>query len=282
MVWWRAAISNSLNKDNYEFYSLITTNAYLFDQEKITKAQKLWNLKYAQITLDGTEEIYNRVKNYVYNTIESPYKKVLTNIDLLLKSGISVGLQINLDKHNFDDAYALINELENRFSKYENFKIYLGALLENAGSNKIERTPQDKKLLWKNFFEIEDYLFAKNLYKIADIDDRIITNLCIANNDSKIIILPDGKLAKCDLEFNNSVIGNIYSEKLDLNLVNKYKLSKTLSENCLECAYLPKCNILMNCPEHGNKECDIYRKEYCLRHLRFSIIDKFRNYISRA
>ena len=59
-------ITNKLISENREFKSTMITNGYLFDMEIVERAKNNWNLKNVQITLDGTEEVYNRCKNYIY------------------------------------------------------------------------------------------------------------------------------------------------------------------------------------------------------------------------
>ena len=57
-------ITNYLIVHNKEFHSEMTTNGYLFNETVVKKAKELWNLTGVQITLDGTEKIYNKTKNY--------------------------------------------------------------------------------------------------------------------------------------------------------------------------------------------------------------------------
>ena len=62
-------ISNYLSDNNIIFKSNIITNAYLFNSENVELAKNIWNVKKAQITLDGTEKLYNSIKSYIYNSI---------------------------------------------------------------------------------------------------------------------------------------------------------------------------------------------------------------------
>ena len=78
-------ISRGLREKQIRFTSLMISNGYLFSDELIRRATEIWNLTDIQITLDGTEEIYNRTKAYV-NAENNPYHTVLDNICLLYTS----------------------------------------------------------------------------------------------------------------------------------------------------------------------------------------------------
>lgn len=68
---------------------LLTPEEYLFDGATVEQAVSHWKLKSVQITLDGTEEIYNRSKAFIYKDGKSPYQVVLANIQRLLDAGVS-------------------------------------------------------------------------------------------------------------------------------------------------------------------------------------------------
>ena len=54
-------ICNGLRNDGIPYESRMISNAYLFDDTIVAKAADLWNLKNIQITLDGTEVVYNHI-----------------------------------------------------------------------------------------------------------------------------------------------------------------------------------------------------------------------------
>ena len=108
-------ITDRVRAAGIEFNSTMVSNAYLFDDEIVKRAVEKWNLKRVQVTLDGTEEVYNKVKAYIYNDGRSPYKVVLDNIDRLLDAGISVNVRLNMDNYNYENLKLLIDELYNSF-----------------------------------------------------------------------------------------------------------------------------------------------------------------------
>ena len=55
-------ICQRLREAGIDYRSTMTTNGYLFDDDTIKEAKDEWRLKKVQITLDGTEQTYNRCK----------------------------------------------------------------------------------------------------------------------------------------------------------------------------------------------------------------------------
>ena len=113
-------ICADLTSNNIEYNSRMVSNGYLMDDKVLRKAVDLWRLKKIQITLDGTEDIYNRVKNYVYKDVSSPFVRVLNNIENILKAGIQTSIRLNMDVHNNNDLFELSKLLVERFNKFEN------------------------------------------------------------------------------------------------------------------------------------------------------------------
>ena len=66
------------------------------------------NLSNVQITLDGTEETYNKTKRFIYKDDPSPFKTVIYNIHNLLFNNISVTIRLNVDNNNADDIEKLL------------------------------------------------------------------------------------------------------------------------------------------------------------------------------
>ena len=108
-------ISQGLTERGIPFSSSMISNGYLFDEEIVERSASLWKLGRIQITIDGTEDTYNRVKAYS-GICDNPFYRVLRNIDLLINKGIHVNIRLNVDFYNKDDIQTLINELGKRYS----------------------------------------------------------------------------------------------------------------------------------------------------------------------
>ena len=58
-------ICRLLRESGVKYHSSMVSNAYLMDAETVEEASADWMLKRVQITLDGTERVYNRSKAYI-------------------------------------------------------------------------------------------------------------------------------------------------------------------------------------------------------------------------
>lgn len=263
-------ISEKLTLSNIDFKSRMISNGYLFDEDTIALAVKKWNLKYVQITLDGTEEIYNMVKAYIYKDSISPFKKVLNNIQLLLKNNIRVLIRLNIDKHNAADLYKLVDILEGQFDKHnENFSIYAYPLYENR--LKRERNYDDKFNVIKELISLTNYIQSKDLSLKSALKNEYLFGACIADCDNAVTILPDGKIGKCDHYSDSNFIGDIYTENENVEIIKKWKEHYPIVDMCLKCPVFPQCNRLKNCPE--TNQCD----EFEQKHIIMKTINKMKN-----
>ena len=122
-------ICNGLRREGVEFHSTMISNGYLFDEESVRKAVENWNLKRVQISLDGTEAVYNRSKAYIYRE-GSPYQVVLSNMERLLDATIRISVRLNADLYNVDNLMELVEELSRRFRGREGLSVYAHVLFE--------------------------------------------------------------------------------------------------------------------------------------------------------
>ena len=123
-------ICKDLTEKGIQYRSNIISNGYLFDQETVEQAVKLWNLTWVQIALDGTEEVFNRCKAFIYKDGPSPYQVVMGNIGHLLDAGVRVHVRMNMDNHNAEDLFVLADELHERFAGKEKLTAYSHVLFE--------------------------------------------------------------------------------------------------------------------------------------------------------
>ncbi len=250
-------ISKELTDKGIEFSSSMISNGALFDEELVKKAVELWKLKSIQITIDGTEDIYNKVKDYI-SFKGSPYKKVLNNICLLSKAGIRVSIRINLGFHNEDDTVDLIEELSTYFSDYDNVSMYVHELFDNEGINPRAYTEEENNHLTKKVIELNDHIEEKGKYKAGRGLPMLAVRHCMADGDSSVIIQPDGGLSKCEHYTVKDEFGSIYAKEYDKEKLKEWK-SHTEFEKCAECPIYPSCIMPVRCPDTGN--CNDARQE---------------------
>ena len=242
----------------------MVTNGYLFSNEIIDKAIKCWKLDWVQITLDGTEKVYNRVKNYIYKDINA-YQRVMSNIELLLKSDIMVQIRLNMDQHNESDLYILIDEIYDRFKNFDKIRVYAHLLFEFTSNKQKYRSGFERHILMNKYFELEDYLIEKKLHFPGTIDKKKRIHLCQADGDDSTTILPDGKLGKCEHFTDSDFWGNIYDDIINTDVIDSFKKRRTPFEHCRDCPMLPDCSPLERCPGTLSR-CDELDRKLHFRH----------------
>lgn len=244
-------ICNGLADKKIKYESNIVTNGYLFNDEIIKRAGKLWNLKNIQITLDGTENVYNKVKAYIYKDTNA-FKIVTDNIEKLLTAGFNVFVRMNMDFHNGTDLYRLVDYLYERYSAFKNFTVYAHLLFEEHGK---KRSIDEKKELVKSYIALEDYMYNKQIFRHSFLNNTYKKANCMASKDNSVVVMTDGKLGKCEYYTDSDAWGSIYSDIIDYDAKNKYKAPRKFFPQCDDCAYRPFCLQKSACP-HAIKDCD--------------------------
>lgn len=246
-------ICSSLTERKIEFVSSMISNGYLFDEKTIDDAKKKWNLRKVQITLDGTEKTYNRVKSYVYKD-DNAYKRVLDNIDNLLCSEIDVSIRLNIDAYNMKDIKCLVNELALRFKGKKGLTIYSHTLFEEVGKcGGFIRTNERRKEICDFQKSLENEIVSLGLAdgKHYMIDKKFKDHFCMADTSGSIVILPDGHLTKCESSLDGDYVGHIDDECLNETMLVKYGKYCEKLEECKSCILYPDCIRLIVCHEFG-------------------------------
>lgn len=239
-------ISKGLKSRGIDYWCDMTTNGYLFDEALVSQAKSLWNLKSVVISVDGTEENYNKIKAYV-GVKGNPYQKIVRNIELLLKNRIHVNLRMNFDLENYHDFPALLKEFSDRFkgSTYLHIRAHPinGEYADAAG--KIHHGSDD----WFTEKVVELNGLARKagfLNKSTQLP-WLRYEGCEANNDFAVTITPQGMLARCPEQFGpDQFTGNVQEGITHLDRVKSWKQFIEF-EKCESCILYPRCNRLVNC-----------------------------------
>lgn len=238
-------ICRELHNHEIEFRSSMVSNGYLFNESIAEKAIRDWNVKTVQITLDGTEEVYNRTKAFIVAS-SSPYQRVLSNIRMLLSKGINVGIRLNLDQHNEDDLMDLIGELQGLLVISDNLDVYVHTLFENEGFLPIERDADAREGLYKRQIEMNSYLEDVGLRKRHLFLPSLKENCCTADGNDATCVYPDGHLFKCEHTGVADAYGCIEKEETDETKLAKFKETVEF-EQCSDCPLYPSCILLKEC-----------------------------------
>ena len=255
-------ICNGLQANGIEYSASMISNGYLFDEEMAKKARELWKLNMIQITLDGTEEVYNKVKNYV-KTDGSAYQRVLRNIGLLLEQDIRVSVRMNLDRHNSDDLGLLVEELKDRFAGRDGFSAYVWPLFDDCGFAPVQHVEEDRRWLIERQIALNDQLRAAGLYREREQSlPSIQAASCMADNSRSLIINANGDFGKCEHTFATDVVGNIDEGITDKERVAAWRETVEYPE-CAACALFPHCHVLKHC--FSTKACASATREQRLK-----------------
>lgn len=242
-------ICERLRENGVAFRSSMISNGYLFDDELVTKAIDSWNVKWVQITLDGTEKIYNRCKAFIYRE-GSAYQVVMGNIARLLNAGMLVIIRLNVDFHNAEDLTVLIEELSTRFAGKSGLRVYPHIIFDKDEPG-IQRYALEK---WERLHELqyrlEDKLITSGLSLISDrrLKRELRGNRCMADSESGTIIMPDGEIGRCIHYSESESIGNVASLERDQAMLASWKERREELPQCGSCFFYPECIRLKKCP----------------------------------
>ena len=269
-------ICAGLREREIQYRSSIITNAYLFDERLVQRAKEDWHLTNAQITLDGTETVYNEVKNYIHPG-ENPYQRVLRNIGLLLDQKIAVNVRMNVTNKNAADLSDLIDELTARFGGDKGFSAYAHAVYEDVGFVPISYDVDTREWVDIQTRALDSKLQEKKqLGSFAKLPGLNMVH-CMSDSDYSRVIYPDGSIGKCEDKSSLEAIGDIYSDITDEAGAARYKAMEQIQE-CGNCPMFPECINLTICPETGN--CTKIKREWKLNRYTGLMRDRYQKTLS--
>lgn len=239
-------ICDELDKAGISYKSGMISNGYLLDEVLIAKALDKWHLKKIQITIDGTKDVYNKVKNYIY--AGDAYERVVHNVELLLQAGIRVDVRLNVSDNNADNLYALVDELSDRFAEYKN-----GKLLNVYSRLIYQERDGEYDDAWREahsrYMKIKNHIYDVGIGRPPALGRNIKINACMVDSDVSEAILPDGRLTSCE-HFNEGPEpwGSIYSDERNEETIKKWHEYYEPVEECKTCPLYPTCIKPKLCP----------------------------------
>lgn len=239
-------ICDGLGEKGIAFTSKMVSNGYLFDEETVEKAVKCWNLKRVQITLDGTEKVYNKVKAYIYKQ-GNPYRTVMDNIGRLLDASVNVTIRLNMDMRNAEDLLALVDELASRFDGRKGLYVYAHHLFDGDKPMADIHTKEEWELRDAAMCRLNEKIQQHGLDSQSGIRKTPKSNFCMADSGNAITILPSGEIGLCEHYSESEFIGHIDREGFDQTVVNSWKERILEIPECAECFYYPDCLQLKKC-----------------------------------
>lgn len=266
-------IVDELVKQGAEFKSDITSNGYFLTKDVAQRAKAQWHLQHAQITIDGTESVYNRRKAY-RNACQNPFQRVLDNIGNALDAGISVTIRLNLDSGNAADLMDVLDILAARFSGKNGCQVSIQRL-HSFTTNIMEFADEDKAV--DAYYSLVEKAKRLGIYRLRGLPIPSFVNKCMADNDSCEVILPDGRIGKCEHFSDSELVGSIYEEKRDLTMLRAWKEERHDIPECGHCPLYPYCINLRKC-ERTKHGCSEITRKIRIRRIKEEMILKYRQY----
>lgn len=227
------SLSRLLKDQNIEYSSYIITNGSLLDARIIKDKFELWNIKDMQVTLDGTMEVYNKIKNYK-NPEEGDFYSILNNIRLATEAGVFVNIRLNIGKKNKDSILELLKELDSIFFRYENVVFYPAFIT----GEKDPLTEEEKVAFVK-----EMLLTLRNIKKLSASTKFYSLprmHACMNGDPRSFSIDVNGNVYSCEHYVGQDKyrIGDLDTDLFANDLRGK---DVTFRDECKSCVFLPKC-----------------------------------------
>jgi len=219
-------------------YSTIITNGSLINEKLAYKMRYAWDIKLAQITLDGYGEAYNNAKNYYKPTLYD-FNGIIKSIKFLANHGIHVTVRMNYDTHNYDSLVELIDFLHLEFKDFSNISYYIYPVWSSIEADREDsfcsNTKADINLL--ALFDLLVKYGMCSAKKIAGLTYK--RSACQAWSKNSYTVLPSGEITKC-AEAYNQIIGDVWKGVTD-SVAYDFWTDDTLEAQCENCVYLPLC-----------------------------------------
>lgn len=264
-------ITNHLRSKGKNFNSDITTNGFLFDDKIIKKAIENWHVTSAQITIDGTENVYNKVKNYV-NIKESAYKRVIKNIQTLLNYGVDVSIRLNVTSTNGNDLLELVDELNAIFGARSGLRIYCRAIFEETHP----RTEEENKPIYDAIMKLEDKLKEYEFYVGQPCKETLGVMQCMADDGSSVLINPVGFIGTCEHHVSSDFFGDINTSNIDIKVLEEWHEYMEDKDICKDCPIYAECLRPKKCIEL--RSCDNIIKNYHIRQYKLGLEKIYQDY----
>ena len=252
-------ICSRVRSAGFSIRSSMVTNGYLFDDKVIKKARNEWNLGGVQITLDGTEEVYNKTKNYIYKDT-NPFNIVIANMHKLLENNISISVRMNCDKHNYEDLSNLIDFLHKEFDSPK-ISYYIWPIFEEG----FERTPEERDELYEVISALEnklqDYGYDTGHSNLGGVRGRH----CMVDSGDTVCIFPRGEIGICEHYLDSKFVSHIDNPN-DKNweTIRNWRDYVKEIDICKDCPIKPGCLKVHGCPDEDM--CFPKKQQYLINH----------------
>jgi sulfatase maturation enzyme AslB (radical SAM superfamily) len=240
-------ICTRLKEQDVNFFSHITTNAFLLSEKKVEKAVQLWHLEHAVITLDGTEQNYNRIKAFIHPNEPSPFQRVLTNIGMLLNAGVDVKVRLHVSLENVQDIRELMSILADRFAGSSLLSLQILHLFELVGPEARVLSSEERAKLLREIHRLKQYGYELGISKPKELRRNPKFYRCMVDSEEAVMIVPDGHLGLCEHHLESRFFGHIDHDEWDMEVLRQSREYCEEIPECDTCALYPRCLRLKIC-----------------------------------
>ena len=229
-----------LSEAKVPFKSFIISNGSLITPSILDKMLHRWNLKRAQISMDGAEEDYINRKRFYRNSDQ--YHFVMDAISRLSAAGITVSVRVNVDDGNWNGIPRFMDDMKNYVENKDNVYVYFSPLMDvRCGRNDLG--------FWQKILDarplIENAGFRALPYSEPSL--KFQTNHCMADSGC-LVIEPDGSLYSCEHCPSNGRFGDVFNGITDEKVMREFCRADRTREMCRKCTFLPECTSFASCP----------------------------------
>jgi len=238
--------SNESLKKKAEFNCSMVTNGYSLTKQIVNRLKNC-GIKKFQITLDGYREYHDRYRHRPGGG--KTYDRIIANIEMASKEGVSIVLRSNINKDNYEGIYRLIDDLSERDINKENF-LFAPCMVMDVKTSKGHCSCNVFSNREFSLLEPDILLYsAKKGFNIMKEMLSTLRTFCGANTLSLYVIDAHGNILKCWCNLGRADNNKIGCIKEDGSILfTDYKIfTKWMSwdpfdiEDCVNCKVLPLC-----------------------------------------
>ena len=252
-------ISKGIKDNGFKLQSSFISNGYLCTESNVKRMKEEWGVTNVQITLDGTYDAYNKTKSFIYKNNVDSFKRVIKNIHTLLDNMITVCIRLNMGMGNYKEIEKTVSFLCEEFKEGRKPFVYVTGLFERYTDG--VKGSENKGFIYRKILELQDILNSFNLHNDNNMRKSIFQSHCMMDSGNCLTIRPDGSLTICEHFTDYNTVGSIYSDKYDIELIDKLKKKSPRTELCTHCPFYVSCLNLENC-EGEPIECSIEDIDY--------------------